>query len=206
MSKNEQLTFDISKTILDAIVREANCPKSLPPNTIEIIRNWLTEELKESIRRARRKPLTRSDVERFKKVYRKFSDVIEDLQDRTLSPPRIPFSNGLTAWDEWIEKYEHFGFIGGRRDSSDWLLIGALLAFYETLSHKTASAAQVNGPTRRFLFKAFEELAAYVPEDLRSNFVPPNAEALKRQLPRLNLLALRQAKRSLAKAINQAGE
>jgi hypothetical protein len=206
MSENEQRAFALSRKTLETIIGAANCCKILTAEKIAGISDWLEDEFERAVSRARKKPLAKTDVDRLSKTYRKFCDVIESLQDRTLPPPRVPVSNGSTAWEEWEEIYEQFGCIAGRRESSDWLLIGALLALYETLSGKPASASQANGPTMRFLVSALNELALYAQPDIRSNFEPPKANALKHQLPGLNRLALRQAKRQLVKIVGAAGQ
>lgn len=128
MSENEQRAVGLSKKTLETIIGAANCYKILSPEKIPGISDWLEAEFERAVSRARKKPLAKSDVDRLSKTYRKFCDVIESLQDRTLPPPRVPVSNGSTAWGEWQQKYEQFGWIAGRRDSSDWLLIGGLLA------------------------------------------------------------------------------
>lgn len=190
---------------VEAILTAASPSTRLSPTQEEAVSGWLSEEWNRAIRRARTEPLSRDDVNRFDRAYASFRAVIEDLQNRTLAPPRIPAPNGTTAWDDWREIYEQFGFIGGRGQSADWLLIGALLALYETVSGRAASASQPSGPTMRFLDSAMREMANHAPPELRSYFACPKVDALKKQLPGLNRLALWHAKRQLGKAIGSAG-
>lgn len=204
MSENEQLAAGLPAETLETILAAANCRTPFAPNVMAGLDRWLSEEWSRAIRRARTKPLTRADVELLDKAYREFLAVIDKLQDRTLPPPRIPMSNGTTEWDDWRAIYEAFGFIRGRRESCDWILIGALLALYETVTDKPASAAQTNGPTMRFLVSALAVLATQAPRDVRSNFAAPTANTLRHQLPSLRRLSLWHANRKLAKLIELA--
>ena len=51
----------------------------------------------------------------------------------------------------------------------------------------------------RFLETALRALADNAPDAVRSNFAPPNAEALKQQLPRLREFYIPMATEELAK-------
>jgi hypothetical protein len=147
------------------------------------------------------------DVERLDSAYREFAKAIEELQDRSDPPPRMPVSDGATDWQHWLHVYQVFGFELGRRESRDWKLIGALIALYESVGGKRASAAQPDGPTMRFLRAALSELADYAAPELRSHFAPPKAEALRKQLPQIRGVGVTAASKSLAKIVTaNAGE
>jgi len=183
----------------------AKSSKSLSPGRLAALDEWLTAEWTQALHRARRKPLTKVDMAAFDKAHQAFNDVIEDLQDRVLPPPCIrPESEA--DWVGWKELYEQFGYSRGRRESRDWTLIGALLALYEKASDASASAAQEDGPTLRYLRVTLKHLSAYAPDDLRSYFQAPKQDALRKRLPDLNRLSLRQAKRNLTKILEAPGD
>jgi hypothetical protein len=198
--------FLLPTAVVAEILTAADPSYALPAHLAEPIRLWLSQEREAAVRRSNKVPLTKADVERLERAYRDFSEAIGSLQNRTLPPPLIPTSDGRTAWDDWREIYEQFGYVRGRPESSDWLLIGALLALYETVSGRSPSGAQVNGPTMRFLRPALAALAEQAPDDARSNFEAPTAEALKRQLPRMEKLSLWHAKRRLSKLMQGEGQ
>lgn len=187
---------------VEAILVAAGRSPSLAPAAIERIRRWLESELARAIRRARAAPLTKGDVDRLERRYLRFRSMIEKLQDRDDPPPQMSRSeSGVTDWEHWLSG-QLFGFKRGRRESSDWRLIAALIALYEIISERDASASQPDGPTMRFLIAALRELADYAPPELRSRFAPPNAEALKQQLPRLRESDVSIAAKRLAEMIS----
>ena len=166
---------------------------------IEGLGRSLGDVLARAVCRARAKPLTRDDVDRLASAHDRFLSVIAELQDRDDPPDPMPRSeSGATRWSNWIAANQIFGFKRGRRESSDWRLIGALLALYETVSGVDASAAQADGPTMRYLATALAALADYAPADARNHFHPPNVEALRKQLPELRECYLGTEKRALA--------
>lgn len=144
-------------------------------------------------------------MERLESAYVRLREVIEELQDRDDPPPQFPMSeSGWTAWDHWLVGNKHFGFPQGRRESSDWRLIAALLALYETVSGNDASAAQCDGPTMRYLKAALALLAGELPADIGKHFSSPNVEAVRKQLPGLRETAFPFEKRSLAEIISHS--
>ena len=197
---------DLDPATLVAIVAAANPRTALSDQTIEALRGWLAQSMTLAIRRARATPLGKGDVDRLEAAYLRFRNVIDDLQDRDDPPPLIPVADGSTDWEHWLIGHQHFGFKRGRKASSDWRLVGALLALYEALSGKRASAAQANGPTMRFLETALHTLADHAPAETHSNLGPPTADALKQQLPHLRDFAMRQAARQLSKFVGPAGQ
>jgi len=183
----------------------ANHGEQLSSHHLAALDEWLAAEWAQALSRAQRKPLTKLDVVAFDKAHKAFADVIESLQDRVLAPPTIP-PESEADWSRWKELYEQFGYSRGRRESRDWILIGALLALYETVSGSSASGAQEDGPTLRYLRAALSHLAQYAPHDVRSYFRSPEQDALRRQLPGLKRLALRQAGRKLGKILEPPGD
>ena len=204
MSENEQLDA-ISLGTINTIILAANPPMLLSPETTDVLRRWLAREMACAFRRAHTSRLTSADIDKFEMAYRRFCLVIEELQDRDDPPPRVPVSDGSTDWEHWMSGHQHFGFKRGRRQTSDWRTIGKLLALYETLSGKKASAAQRDGPTMRFLRIALPVIAHHAPADAPNNFTVPTADALKQQLPRLRKFALPTNIRRIANIINSAG-
>lgn len=139
-------------------------------------------------------------MDRLEATYTEFRKAIADLQGSDDPPPVIPVSeSGWTEWDHWLIGHRHFGFRRGRPDGTDWRLMAALLALYETVSGHKASAAQADGPTMRFLESALRALA-----DAGNQFAPPNAEALRKQMPELRASYLAMEKRALAEIISKA--
>lgn len=205
MENCEPPAIDLSRSTIEAIATAANPLTALSDQTIEALRGWLAQSMTLAIRRARARPLSKSDVDRLEAAYLRFRTVLDDLQDRDDPPPLIPVADGSTDWEHWLIGHEHFGFKRGRKASSDWRLVCVLLALYEALSGKRASAAQPNGPTMRFLETALQTLADHAPAETRSNFGPPKADALKQQLPHLRDFAMRQAARQLAKFVGPVG-
>lgn len=204
MPESKQPPASLPPGTIEAILVAANCSKPLSPDDVAALEEWLAAEWAQALRRVRRKPLTKADVDAFDKAHRAFADLIESLQDRVLAPPTIPPASEAD-WAGWKELYGQFGYSRGRRESRDWILIGALLALYETVSGASASAAQKDGPTLRYLRAALSHLAPYAPDDLRNYFLSPEHDALRRQLPGLDRLALRQAKRKLGRILEAPG-
>ena len=194
MSETEQPSAALSPGTIEKIVRAANAQARLSTTTVEAVRGWLSDALAGAGRRAGATALTRADVDGLEKAYTKFRNMIAALQASDDPPPQLPVSDGgWTAWDQWLIGHRNFGFRQGRPDSSDWRLIAALLALYETVSGKPASAAQPDGPTMRFLEFAGQALA-----EAGNHFRPPNAEALRKQLPELRQSYLPMERRALA--------
>ena len=190
---------------IEAILHAVNRRKPLTADDLSELDGWLAVEWAQALRRARIQPLTNTDVKDFNKAHQAFVDIIERLQDRALPPPRIP-TNSEADWESWSEKYEQFGYIRGRRNNCDWLLIGALLALYEFVTEASSSGAQEDGPTMRYLETALKHLTPYAPAELRSYFQPPQKDALRKQLPSLKRLALRQATRTITHRLNATRE
>lgn len=174
---------------------------ALPPEMLESFRHWLSAEWQGAVRRSSQMNLTKADVDTFYKHYRAFCAAIEKLQNRVLPPPRIPTSGGLTAWDDWRETYEQFGYVRGRREAHDWLLIGALLAVRHIAIGEEIPAAPGKGPWMRYLKIALGELAAYAPAEAGSYFAAPKASTLAQQIEGLKRLSIRQASRQLIKVL-----
>ena len=168
---------------IERIIAAAKPDANLPAETVEALRGWLFDALAGAVRRAAAIPLTRTDVAKLERAYLRFAYIIDTLQDRDDPPPRLPVrESGETEWESWIAGVSVFGFRQVRIGSTDWRLIAQLLAFYETVSGKPASAAQPDGPTLCFLETVMEELASQAPASAASHFAVPEQEALKKQL------------------------
>lgn len=202
MSEPEQ-PASLPRSVIEAICAAANARAPMPDGSIEKLHQLLADAFAKAVRRAFATPLTMADVERVEAAYRRFWTVLEELQDRDAPPPRVPVSDGSTDWEHWLTGHQYFGFKRGRRAKSDWRLIAALLAIYEAISGKRASAAQASGPTTAFLKTALHELAEQAPEEVRSHFTPPKAEALKHQLPRLRRSAMRKVSQDVRKIVGK---
>lgn len=167
---------------VETILAAAGRTKPHDPALIDALGRWLDDGLERAIDRARAKPLTQGDVNKLDRAYVRFRDTVQALQDRKNPPPSIPARGGETDWDCWVATHRAFGFKRGRRESVDWYLIGELIALYEVISKRRASASQSRGPTMRFLGTALSELANHAPSETRSYFATPKNGALKEQL------------------------
>lgn len=199
MSETQQPSAALPLATIEAIIAAANARTALSPETMETLRGWLSDALAGAVRRAGAKPLTKDDVDCLETAYRTFKIAIGKLQDRNQPPPSIPVDEaGHTAWDRWLFGRRDFPAKRGRDDGRDWWLIAQLLAFYETVSGQSATAASDSSAAVSFVSMALTELAEYVPEEHRPRFDWPNAETLKKQMPFMRARAMPVAARRLA--------
>ncbi len=168
-----------------AILDVARQPIPRTPAIIDALSQWLSDWMVHAIQRGGAKPLTMQDVNRLDGAYRRFHEVVQELQDRRNPPPKIPCIDLKTDWEFWITTNKAIGFKRGRPESVDWQLIGELIALYEAISPTPASASQENGPTMRFLKRSLQELEKHAPPADGSNFQCPKVGALRPQLKRL---------------------
>jgi len=151
----------------------------------EIARDWLARSFDRATRCAQRKdakiPLTQKDVDRLERVYGRFRQVVDSLQDRDYPPPLIPKAGKVTDWEHWIGS-TNGGFKRGRDAQYDWTLIGSLLELYEAMTDRRASGADERGPTMLFLDATLGAFAELADPAIRSYFQSPSADALRREL------------------------
>jgi hypothetical protein len=167
---------------VERILAAARRSRPHDPALIDGLGRWLNDGLERAIDRASAKPLTKGDVNKLDRAYLRFHHAVQALQDRRNPPPLIPVSDCETDWGYWIASNLMLSFKRGRREIFDWHLIGELIAFYEIVSTRRASASQPSGPTMCFLEMALSELADHVPAEMRSYFQSPGAGVLKDNL------------------------
>lgn len=141
----------LSPDSVERILATASRSRQYNPALIDALGRWLDDGLERAIGRASAKPLTKGDVNKLDRAYVRFRDAVQALQDRKNAPPLIPVRDCETDWEHWVAIHRALGFRRGRRESVDWHLIGELIAFYEIVSKRRASASQPRGPTMRFL-------------------------------------------------------
>ena len=192
----------LSLESVQRILTAAGQSKPHDAASIDALGRWLDEGLDRTVGRARTKPLTQGDVNKLDRAYVRFREAVQALQDRRNPPPVIPVRDCQTDWEYWVATHRVLGFKRGRRESVDWYLVGELIALYETVSGRRASASQPRGPTMRFLETALSELADHAPAEVRSYFQSPNSGALRQQLSIFKSVYFRFLRQELSSLLN----
>lgn len=198
--------IDPNSSILHAVVSEEKMRLVVPSDKIEHIASvsrWLQRCFDQASKRNEKPKPTAQQIALFERAYSDFLSILSKLQDTNDPPPLLTEvgESGNNEWGYWIAPYR-FKTPAGRPRIHDWRLISQVLAAFEFIYARPASASQEDGPTMRFLEAVF---VAYGQTGIKSDkptaLSSPSHEAFKKRLPELKENGLALATKILRKSL-----
>jgi len=120
-----------------------------------ILAGHLSGHLSEMVRKAPLLPhISTLDVKAVEAAHARFDALLRSLENTSSPPPSLDWQKNESGrasnpWTRWIDRL--YWVTDGRDELYNWPAIGKILAIYQVVYGRAASATSEDGPTMRFL-------------------------------------------------------